>query len=68
MQSRPVALRVYVVATGDSYNVMPGGLTRVASSGDTVDVSLDYSGGSKDTWVLADDRGEHEVDHVEPGR
>ena len=42
--ARPVALRVYVVATGNSYNVMPGGLTRVASSGDTVDVSLDDSG------------------------
>ena len=54
LQPRPVALRVYIAAAGDSYVVMPGGLTRVSSSGDTLDVSLEDSGGSKDAWVVSD--------------
>jgi uncharacterized circularly permuted ATP-grasp superfamily protein/uncharacterized alpha-E superfamily protein len=53
-QPRHLVLRVYVVATGDSYAVMPGGLTRVSSSLDSLVVSMQRGGGSKDTWVLAD--------------
>ncbi len=33
---------------------MPGGLTRVTSSLDSLVVSMQHGGGSKDTWVLAD--------------
>ena len=33
---------------------MPGGLTRVTSSLDTLVVSVQRGGGSKDTWVLSD--------------
>jgi uncharacterized circularly permuted ATP-grasp superfamily protein/uncharacterized alpha-E superfamily protein len=54
VQLRHVVLRVYVVAAGDSYVVMPGGLTRVSSSLDSLVVSMQRGGGSKDTWVLAD--------------
>ena len=32
---------------------MPGGLTRVAASADTLVVSMQQGGGSKDTWVLS---------------
>ena len=51
---RHLVLRVYVVASGGSYAVMPGGLTRITSSLDSLVVSMQHGGGSKDTWVLAD--------------
>jgi uncharacterized circularly permuted ATP-grasp superfamily protein/uncharacterized alpha-E superfamily protein len=50
---RRVVLRVYIAAAGDSWIVMPGGLTRVSPSPDTPVVSMQRGGGSKDTWVLS---------------
>ena len=47
-------LRTYVAAAGDSYAVMPGGLTRVVAHDDVPIVSMQRGGGSKDTWVLTD--------------
>jgi uncharacterized circularly permuted ATP-grasp superfamily protein/uncharacterized alpha-E superfamily protein len=52
--SRPVSLRVYLVATVNGYAVMPGGLTRVASAAGGHSVSMQHGGTSKDTWVLSD--------------
>jgi uncharacterized circularly permuted ATP-grasp superfamily protein/uncharacterized alpha-E superfamily protein len=54
LEPRPVVLRAYVAAAGDSYTVMPGGLTRVATTSDLPIVSMQRGGGSKDTWVLSD--------------
>jgi uncharacterized circularly permuted ATP-grasp superfamily protein/uncharacterized alpha-E superfamily protein len=54
LEPRSVVLRMYVAAAGDSYAVMPGGLTRVAAEGDVPIVSMRRGGGSKDTWVLSD--------------
>jgi uncharacterized alpha-E superfamily protein len=54
MEPRPVVFRTYVAAAGDSYAVMPGGLTRVSSTHDVPIVSMQRGGGSKDTWVLSD--------------
>jgi uncharacterized circularly permuted ATP-grasp superfamily protein/uncharacterized alpha-E superfamily protein len=51
---RHLVLRVYAVRSGDHYVVMPGGLTRVSPSPDSLVVSSQRGGGSKDTWVLAD--------------
>jgi len=56
LQPRHFVLRVYAVASGDSYAVMPGGLTRVTNSLDSLVVSMQHGGGSKDTWVLTDER------------
>ena len=56
---RHMVLRVYAVACGDSYRVMPGGLTRVTSSLDSLVVSMQKGGGSKDTWVPGDDAAPH---------
>ncbi len=53
-QPRHVVLRAYCVAAGDSYDVMPGGLTRVAVSSDSLVVSMQRGGGSKDTWVCCE--------------
>ncbi|MGC2404561.1 MAG: circularly permuted type 2 ATP-grasp protein [Acidobacteriaceae bacterium] len=57
---RRVVLRVYLAAAGDSWIVMPGGLTRVSPSPDTPVVSMQQGGGSKDTWVLSS----HPVEHI----
>jgi uncharacterized circularly permuted ATP-grasp superfamily protein/uncharacterized alpha-E superfamily protein len=52
LEPRPLVLRCYVAAT-DSFNVMPGGLTRVAGARGGSVVSIQHGGGSKDTWVLS---------------
>ena len=54
LETRHLVLRVFAVAAGDSYAVMPGGLTRITSGVDNLVVSMQRGGGSKDTWVLAD--------------
>ena len=54
LRPRHLVLRVYAVASGDSYSVMPGGLTRVTTSLDDLVASMQSGGGSKDTWVMAD--------------
>jgi uncharacterized circularly permuted ATP-grasp superfamily protein/uncharacterized alpha-E superfamily protein len=54
LDARPMMLRVFLVADGDTYTAMPGGLLRVAAERGGSMVSLQAGGGSKDTWVLAD--------------
>jgi uncharacterized circularly permuted ATP-grasp superfamily protein/uncharacterized alpha-E superfamily protein len=51
---RHLVVRVFAVSSNGSYAVMPGGLTRVSSSLNTLVVSIQSGGGSKDTWVLGD--------------
>ena len=46
-------LRTYLTPRGDTFAVMPGGLTRVTASTETLVVSMQKGGRSKDTWVLA---------------
>jgi uncharacterized circularly permuted ATP-grasp superfamily protein/uncharacterized alpha-E superfamily protein len=53
IEPRNAVLRNFVVASGDDYVVMPGGLTRVARQKDNFIVSNQAGGISKDTWVLA---------------
>src|SRR5262249_11755369 len=54
VEPRQIVLRTYLVANGDAYQAMPGGLTRAASSRDSLVVSMQRGGGSKDTWVLSE--------------
>ena len=54
LDARHLVLRVFAVAANGSYMVMPGGLSRITSSIDSLVVSMQHGGGSKDTWVLAD--------------
>jgi uncharacterized alpha-E superfamily protein len=54
LHTRHLVLRIFAVASGDTYVVMPGGLTRITASLDSLVVSMQYGGGSKDTWVVAD--------------
>ncbi len=53
LSSRPLVLRAFTVAAGNSYSVMPGGLTHVGAKQDTQHIVSQYGGGSKDTWILA---------------
>ncbi len=52
---RRVDLRPYVI-TGDRSWVLPGGLTRVALVKGSYVVNSSQGGGSKDTWVLEEER------------
>ncbi|PTT26045.1 circularly permuted type 2 ATP-grasp protein [Pseudomonas sp. HMWF021] len=54
LQPRAIGMRMYAVASGDGYRVLPGGLTRVAAEADAEVVSMQRGGASKDTWVLGD--------------
>ncbi|QDT36202.1 circularly permuted type 2 ATP-grasp protein [Stratiformator vulcanicus] len=54
-----IAVRTYLVATGDDYDVMPGGLARTSVETDQLEVSLLSGEGSKDTWVVGSSPVEH---------
>jgi uncharacterized circularly permuted ATP-grasp superfamily protein len=56
-KGRHVDLRPYILY-GESIFVLPGGLTRVALKEGSLVVNSSQGGGSKDTWVLADDPGD----------
>jgi len=53
LEPRRSVLRAFAVPRGDSYTVMPGGLTRVAPDGSSLRLSSQAGAISKDTWVLA---------------
>jgi uncharacterized circularly permuted ATP-grasp superfamily protein/uncharacterized alpha-E superfamily protein len=52
--AKPVALRVFLIATEHGYRVMPGGLTRVAPDAGGKFISMQSGGSSKDTWILSE--------------
>jgi uncharacterized circularly permuted ATP-grasp superfamily protein len=56
VEPRRVDLRPYVVSGKDGPWVLPGGLTRVALREGSYVVNSSQGGGSKDTWVLKEDR------------
>jgi len=54
VQPRRFVVRSYLAAYGDSFTVMHGGLTRITRSNDSLVVSLQKDGRSKDTWILSE--------------
>jgi uncharacterized alpha-E superfamily protein len=69
VQPRPAVLRVYAMADGNGgWQVMPGGMTRVAQREDA-SLSMQRGGSSLDTWVLAGPHTQpaHSVQDVAPG-
>ncbi|WP_430461794.1 circularly permuted type 2 ATP-grasp protein [Thalassolituus sp. LLYu03] len=50
---RPAILRSYAVASGSSYTLMPGGLTRVGGEENSFVIASQAGARSKDTWVVA---------------
>jgi uncharacterized circularly permuted ATP-grasp superfamily protein len=55
LEGRHVDLRPYILNGGDDIFVLPGGLTRVALKKGSYVVNSSQGGGTKDTWVLAED-------------
>lgn len=54
-RARGIGLRVHAALAMDGqYSVMPGGLTRVAGQANSLVISMQRGGSSKDTWVLDD--------------
>ena len=53
MEARSVVLRSFLAACEGSFSVMPGGLARVSSKPDSIEVSGQEGGISKDTWILS---------------
>ena len=60
MEPRHVDLRPFILS-GEKVMVTPGALTRVALKRGSLVVNSSQGGGSKDTWVLADDDGAMEI-------
>jgi uncharacterized circularly permuted ATP-grasp superfamily protein/uncharacterized alpha-E superfamily protein len=54
MRTGHAALRTFLVADGEDFTVMPGGLVRVAPTPEPMELSISAGEGSKDLWVLAD--------------
>jgi uncharacterized circularly permuted ATP-grasp superfamily protein/uncharacterized alpha-E superfamily protein len=54
LHPRQLLLRSFLVAHGDGYAVMPGGLSLVAGRPDELEISVQRGAGSKDTWVVND--------------
>ena len=48
-------VRAFAAASGDDFNVMPGGLVRFAAAAQERVVSMQRGGGSKDLWVLSNE-------------
>ena len=55
IEGRHIDLRPYIL-NGETIKIMPGGLTRVALKKGSLVVNSSQGGGSKDTWVLADEK------------
>jgi uncharacterized alpha-E superfamily protein len=55
---RHVVVRVFAAWDGESYTILPGGLTRVSTADKSLVVSMQQGGGSKDTWVLGTEKDE----------
>ena len=52
LTGRALSIRVYAMATPQGYQVVPGGMARIASDVYADVVSSQRGGGSKDIWVL----------------
>jgi uncharacterized circularly permuted ATP-grasp superfamily protein/uncharacterized alpha-E superfamily protein len=54
IEPRRFVMRAYLTASGDSYVAMEGGLTRITQANESLVVSMQKGGGSKDTWILSE--------------
>ena len=50
-EGRHVDLRPFILYSGNSCHVLPGGLTRVALKEGSLVVNSSQGGGTKDTWI-----------------
>jgi uncharacterized circularly permuted ATP-grasp superfamily protein len=66
-KGRHVDLRPYILY-GEEIFVLPGGLTRVALQAGSLVVNSSQGGGSKDTWVVADEQDGDQTGRPGSGR
>lgn len=65
IEPRYAAIRAFLVADGDDYKVMQGGLTRSSALKDKFEISNQLGGISKDTWIITDAPTEYQEKSVE---
>jgi uncharacterized alpha-E superfamily protein len=65
IEPRYAAIRAFLVAEGDAYKVMQGGLTRSSALKDKFEISNQLGGISKDTWIITDAPTEYIEQSVE---
>jgi uncharacterized circularly permuted ATP-grasp superfamily protein/uncharacterized alpha-E superfamily protein len=65
IEPRYAALRAFLIAEGDDYKVMQGGLTRSSAVKDRFEISNRMGGISKDTWIITDTPTEYHEKTVE---
>ncbi|MDD2369946.1 MAG: circularly permuted type 2 ATP-grasp protein, partial [Sulfuricurvum sp.] len=56
IEPRKVVIRAYTIVQNDEYTLMPGALVRVGMSNDSLMVSNQFGGSSKDLWVLGESK------------
>lgn len=66
LTGRALSLRVYAIAGPDGYQVIPGGMARIASDVYADVVSTQRGGGSKDVWVLGQDDESSQAVEIAP--
>lgn len=54
IEPRKAVIRAYTIAQDDTYTLMPGALVRVGMNNDSLMVSNQFGGSSKDLWVLGE--------------
>ncbi|MDD5052574.1 MAG: circularly permuted type 2 ATP-grasp protein [Sulfuricurvum sp.] len=54
IEPRRAVIRAYTIAQSDTYTLMPGALVRVGMNNDSLMVSNQFGGSSKDLWVLGE--------------
>nr|WP_315164088.1 circularly permuted type 2 ATP-grasp protein [uncultured Flavobacterium sp.] len=59
IEPRFAAMRAFLVADGDDYKVMQGGLTRSSAVKGKFEISNQLGGISKDTWIITDTANEY---------
>lgn len=57
---RYAAIRAFLVSDGNDYKVMQGGLTRSSAIKDKFEISNQFGGLSKDTWIVTDSPNEND--------
>jgi len=65
IEPRYAAIRAFLIAEGDDYAVMQGGLTRSSAVKDKFEISNQLGGISKDTWIITDIPTEYQEKTVE---
>ncbi len=68
---RNFLMRVFMVADGTGWKMMPGGLVRYPANDDILDVSMQRGGASKDAWFVRDAEskaGQRAVAHINTER